>query len=280
MVNCDDATLKWDCWKPCIGLKYMYSKSRICILGVTHRKLPLLLYRQLTLSIENAVSISHNHHEIQGNNKLITNKIANSRASILQKRIVSLLFQMSVFYVTRKIIHLSIKANPKLGQGNPYFSWIHFKLTLSPSYFALKTTLQITPKSKHNGYCLHMVSNINPRTRLPTVSIKQGYFLQIRRNREPHLKPWQQHLECCMFHRQWNWPPTRHWGESSDARREHPQRTAQYQRRGARTMDTQNGRRRRGQPLQRHRDGNQQPLLQCQHKCSSFGARKRHQARR
>ena len=109
--------------------------------------------------------------------------------SILQKRIVSQLFQMSVFCVTRKIINLSTKANTKPGQVNPYFSWIHFKLTLSPSYFALKTTLQITLKSKHNGYCLHMVSNINPRTGLPTVSIKQGYFLQIRRNWEPHLKP-------------------------------------------------------------------------------------------
>ena len=108
--------------------------------------------------------------------------------SFLQKRIVSQLFQMSVFYVTRKIINLSTKANTKLGQVNPCFSWIHFKLALSPSYFALKTTLQITLKSKHNGYCLHMVSNINPRTGLPTVSIKQGYFLQIRWNREPHLK--------------------------------------------------------------------------------------------
>jgi len=120
--------------------------------------------------------------------KLITNKIANSTASILQKRIVSQLFQMSVFYVTQKIINLSIKDNHKFGQVNPYFSWIHFKLTLSPSYFALKTRLQITLKIKHNGYCLHMVSNINPRTGLPTVSIKQGYVLQTRWNRQPYLK--------------------------------------------------------------------------------------------
>lgn len=94
---------------------------------------------------------------------------------------------MFIFYVTRKIINLSIKANPKLGQVNPCFSLLYFKLTLWP-YFALKTTLQITLKSKHNGYCLHMVSNINTRTGLPTVRIKQGYFLQIIWNREPHLK--------------------------------------------------------------------------------------------
>jgi len=52
--------------------------------------------------------------------KLITNKIANSTASILQKRIVSQLFQMSVLRNTKdhKFVH---KSQPQTWPGKSLF---------------------------------------------------------------------------------------------------------------------------------------------------------------